>query len=999
MRSVGDQGFFSNLFERVNLGRAAVGGLMGLLAIALAVGTDFGLVGIIAIIVGLATLLFAGTWLQIKQRDALYEHVFTWRGLGANAHPIEHFGVRDWSGWPGESQPPYVERDIAPQVMERLTQNQLVLLTGPRTTGKSRFIYEVAKRRTETILVVGPVTPHAEDSFRTVMKERHGLSRWEGGKVLFVRDFAARVIRRDLTADSLRSLLERNRNLSIIATLSPEDIAGIEGEGEEAERSLREIEELASGFEFPGELQGEELERAQRQYPNLEREQLVRLPRYMIADHPLRERLDQGADDGLGKQLVLAAAAWRQIGLARPAPRRYLRSVLSKGEAIPDEEFEQALEWALEPARGEARLLYPSKGDEGEGETHFEVDPVVMDLLDEGSDRDRLPDSTWDSIYQEIVQRLSKGREDAVAAELIALGEAALASGRWEFGRKLLREARQLGNSAQEERCARALTSGTRIGSVTRALVASRRGDSIAQRLLAVQSRAEERQRVLLRDPEPDGPGRFIAEIYAHRIVRAVLRMAALVLADLLSAFAGLGAGLATRTLILESAPGFDEVTSIFLNVLPAWGAATIFLFALVRLYKQDAPRARFGAILQATGTLGVIGLVAAVATDFHFHVALLLSALVGTLVASLLDYLLRSAYDVISSGWVKSHSLAARTLLIGRPDQVATIEESVEAGVSRPMRICGYLSTSGESLGEPDATGRTPLAKYSGTLEDFARILVDKNVGRVLIVDWDMSRAKRQAVADRCHLKSLPVEAVPSFADIRAGTPAFIPGQSLALIPMLPLWQSNVGFTAKRIFDVVGAVLGIILLSPILILIGLVVGLSHWQFPVRVTALRHGAGREVFGMYRFRTAMDPPRNRDLPALNGEEDNVTWIGKWLRKHRLDELPQLLNVLRGHMSLVGPRPLRMDDDAALSENDLLRYVVRPGATGPWQISGRKEMPPAELTSLDMAYLRNWSIAADIEILVKTVRVVLLGGGRQTLAYDQAPQKKEDLAEFG
>lgn len=995
-----EQGFFSNLFERVNLGRVAIGGLMGLLAIALAVGTDFGLTGVIAVIVGLAALLIVGTWLQIKQRDALYERAFTWRGLGANADPVEHFGVRDWSGWPGESPPPYVERDITSEVMERLAQNKLVLLTGPRTTGKSRFIYEVARLRTETILVVEPVTPNVEDSFRTVMKERHGLSGWEGGKVLFVRDFAARIIRRDLTADSLRSLLERNRNLSIIATLSPEDIARIKGEGEEAERSLREIEELASGFEFSEELQGDELERAQRQYQDLEREQLIRLPRYMIADHPLRERLDDQGADELGKQLVLAAAAWRRIGLARPAPMKFLRSVLAKERVISDEEFEGALQWAHEPTRGNARLLYLSEWEDGEGELHFEVDPVVMDLLDEGSDQNGIPDSTWDSIHQEIFRLLSKGREEAVAAELIALGEAALGSDRWEFGRKVLREARQLGNSAQEERCARALTSGTRIGSMTRALVAFRRGDSIAQRFLAAQSRAEERQRALLREPEPDGPSRLIAEVYAHRIARAVLRMTALVLGDLLSAFAGLGAGLATRTWLLESAPGSDDATSIFLNVLPAWGAATVFLFALVRLYKQDAPRARFGPILQATGTLGVIGLVAAASTDFNLHVALvaLLAALIGTLVASVLDYLLRSAYDSITSGWVEKHSLSARTLLIGRPDQVATVEESVEAGISRPMRICGYLSTSGESPGEPDAAGRTLSAKYRGTLKDFAQVIVDNNVGRVLIVDWDMSRAKRQAVADRCHLKSLPVEAVPSFADIRAGTPAFIPGQSLALIPLLPLWQSNVGFTAKRIFDVVGAVLGIVFLSPILILIGLVVGLSHRQFPVRVTALRHGAGREVFGMYRFRTTLDPPRNRDLPTLDGEEENVTSIGKWLRKHRLDELPQLLNVLRGHMSLVGPRPLRMDDDAALSENDLLRYVVRPGATGPWQISGREEMPPAELTSLDMAYLRNWSIAVDIEIVVKTVRVVLRGGGRQTLTYEQA-QTKEDLAEFG
>jgi lipopolysaccharide/colanic/teichoic acid biosynthesis glycosyltransferase len=998
---VENQGPLPNPLERIRLGSAAFGAVLAVVATALAIGSGLGFEGVIAIVAGVISLYLIGALRQAKLREALYESAFAWRRLARDADPIKHFGIRPWSGRPGRKPPPFVRRNRMGEIEQGLDRRRLVLLTGPRTSGKSRLIYEATKDRPETTLIVGPVASDAEDPFRRIMEDRRGLAAWEGGKILFVRDFAKRIVRRSVTADLLRSWLEHYPDLSIIATVSPEDVAWIKSRGEEAEQSLRELKDLAQSVEIEGKLKGAELEEAERLYSDLDRNQQIRLPRYLIADHPLRERwANDTTKHGLGSSLVRAAAAWRRVGLARPAPERFLRSVLSEGRRLTDEEFRAALAWALEPIRGKASLLYRKDDPLGDGEPRYEVDPVVLDLLEE-SGRGENPISHWilEAIYEEILKGDVEGRREVVAAELITLGEAALATGRNHFGLEVLTDARYLGNPAQKERCARAVTAGTRIASVITALVDSRRGDSIAQRIRAAQSRAEERQKAWLSRDDPDGPGRFIAEIYARRIVRGVLRLAVLISMDLVSAFLGLAVGLALRTLLSDGAAGFDEVENLFLNFLPAWGVATVFLFVLMRLYEQDAPRARFGAILQAAGTLGVVGFAAAAAADFDLWPAAA-SAFAGTLVAAVADYLLRRTYDAVSSAWVWKHSLAATTLLIGSPKQVALIEKCAEAGISRPTRICGYLAI-GEPAPDEEGEG-APETPCRGTLKDFAKVVVDEKIGRVLIADWTMSREKRQAIADRCHLKSLLVEAVPSFADIRAGTPNFVPGQSLTLIRMVPLWQSNAGFIGKRIFDVALALVGLILLAPFMLFIALVIFLWHRQRPVTVTVFRHGAGREVFGMYRFKTAWDPPRDPDLRGKGAAQDRPTPFGKWLRRHRFDELPQLLNVLRGHMSLVGPRPLRMSDDVKLEDRDLLRYAVRPGATGPWQITDRESMSLPELTALDMAYLRNWSIAKDIEILVKTVGAVLRQRGRQRIVYGSAEdiqEPRDDLAAFG
>jgi len=159
---------------------------------------------------------------------------------------------------------------------------------------------------------------------------------------------------------------------------------------------------------------------------------------------------------------------------------------------------------------------------------------------------------------------------------------------------------------------------------------------------------------------------------------------------------------------------------------------------------------------------------------------------------------------------------------------------------------------------------------------------------------------------------------------------------------------------------------------------------------PVLYRDRRVGLGEQEFGMLKFRTmyadaageqaALEASNEADGPLFKIREDpRVTSIGAWLRRFSLDEVPQLWNVLRGEMSLVGPRPLPLRDYERLEAWHRKRYRVLPGVTGLWQISGRSNLGFDDLVRLDFFYLENWSLTLDISILLKTVPAVLTGRG--------------------
>src|SRR5262249_49425238 len=176
--------------------------------------------------------------------------------------------------------------------------------------------------------------------------------------------------------------------------------------------------------------------------------------------------------------------------------------------------------------------------------------------------------------------------------------------------------------------------------------------------------------------------------------------------------------------------------------------------------------------------------------------------------------------------------------------------------------------------------------------------------------------------------------------------------------------------FVVKRSFDLVLATLGVIVLSPLLLMIALAVKLTS-RGPVLYRSMRPGMGGHPFACLKFRTMvvgadrrqpdLEPHNEASGPLFKMRADpRLTMVGRGLRRFSLDELPQLINVLRGEMSLVGPRPLPQRDFDRLQDWHKKRYMVMPGMTGLWQVSGRAELDFDDLVRLDFLYLQRWSV---------------------------------------
>jgi exopolysaccharide biosynthesis polyprenyl glycosylphosphotransferase len=193
-----------------------------------------------------------------------------------------------------------------------------------------------------------------------------------------------------------------------------------------------------------------------------------------------------------------------------------------------------------------------------------------------------------------------------------------------------------------------------------------------------------------------------------------------------------------------------------------------------------------------------------------------------------------------------------------------------------------------------------------------------------------------------------------------------------------------------KRAIDVVGAAFLLVVSSPIFLAAGLVVGLSS-PGPIIFRQRRFGLNKRQFAMYKFRTmvveaealqsSLEMRNEASGPVFKIREDpRVTRVGRILRRTSIDELPQLVNVLRGEMSLVGPRPLPARDVHRFAEAALMRrFSVRPGITCLWQVSGRSTLSFDDWIQLDLKYIDDWSLALDWQILARTIPAVLHGEG--------------------
>lgn len=201
---------------------------------------------------------------------------------------------------------------------------------------------------------------------------------------------------------------------------------------------------------------------------------------------------------------------------------------------------------------------------------------------------------------------------------------------------------------------------------------------------------------------------------------------------------------------------------------------------------------------------------------------------------------------------------------------------------------------------------------------------------------------------------------------------------------------RKNSGYAvSKRFFDVVLSVLALIVLSPVFLITAAAIYIED-KDPVIFTQERNGLNGKTFRMYKFRTMCvnAPAMHKDLldknelngPAFKMKDDpRITKVGKILRRTSLDELPQLINIIKGDMSIVGPRPLPTYETAQLTNYQRQRLQVKPGLTCYWQCSGRNNIPFEEWMELDMKYIREAGVLTDVKIIIKTFASVIGGGG--------------------
>ena len=276
------------------------------------------------------------------------------------------------------------------------------------------------------------------------------------------------------------------------------------------------------------------------------------------------------------------------------------------------------------------------------------------------------------------------------------------------------------------------------------------------------------------------------------------------------------------------------------------------------------------------------------------------------------------------------------------------------------------------------------------GDLSDTARVVRNINAGTVAVVSCpEMDGVKLRTLAWELEKTGTDLCVAPALLDVAGPRTTVRPTAGLTLLHVDHPQLSGPRQIVKDLFDRCAAALILLLLSPLMLAIWVAIKLSD-KGPAIFTQTRVGKGGRYFKIYKFRTMVvnaesllreikDKNENDGVLFKIRKDPRITAIGARLRKSSLDELPQLVNVLRGEMSLVGPRPALPQEVAQYGDYVRRRLVVKPGLTGMWQVNGRSELSWEETVRLDLRYVENWSFALDIQILWKTFSVIFRGSG--------------------
>jgi exopolysaccharide biosynthesis polyprenyl glycosylphosphotransferase len=328
---------------------------------------------------------------------------------------------------------------------------------------------------------------------------------------------------------------------------------------------------------------------------------------------------------------------------------------------------------------------------------------------------------------------------------------------------------------------------------------------------------------------------------------------------------------------------------------------------------------------------------------------------------------------------WVFPRVMARRrTLIVGGGGEARLVYRKLQTHPEYGLEVVGFLAGGRESEDVPG-----PIL---GSCDDIAPIVDEFEIDRVLVASSIASHEEMLDLVRSVRRPDVQMSIVPRYFEIFTSHAILDDIEGMPVVTLPPMRLGRSSRLLKRSFDLVASGSALVLLSPVLAVIALAIRLDS-SGPAIYRQSRRGRLGSTFRIAKFRTMYVGAEEKRADVLHmnevdgplfkikGTDPRVTRIGAFLRRTSLDELPQLWNVLRGNMSLVGPRPFVVYEADQITGWASRRLDMTPGITGLWQVLGRNDIPFEEMTKLDYLYVTNWSLWWDLKILCQTIPVVL------------------------
>ncbi len=470
--------------------------------------------------------------------------------------------------------------------------------------------------------------------------------------------------------------------------------------------------------------------------------------------------------------------------------------------------------------------------------------------------------------------------------------------------------------------------------------------------------------------------------LVSRRRLKAAVRRGVSVLCllgiDFVGLAGGLYAALSLRDVYIGQPVRWESLTAQVEEWIPFLALVTALVFWQAGLYRPRERRAGFGRVLGSLVLVGLLTLAFAVGSGFEFRTYGLVPTTI--VLTALLIGGLRAAYDEGTSVLLRTAGVRRKVLLVGPAPDVEHLHRALgTASAGIPYEFLGALSPSERVAG----------IAHLGDLSKLGQVLEGTGAVELIVADAEISREALLEIVEEAHRRGIRVRIAPRTTAILSERAEYIPGQAVPLFELRPPVLAGADWAAKRVFDVALSAVVLVAGLPLWLCIGAAIKLSS-PGPVFYRDRRVGLNEREFQMLKLRT-MEEGAAEQQPRLEyaneagavlfkiRDDPRITPVGRFLRRFSLDEIPQMINVLRGEMSLVGPRPLPVRDYERLSDWHRKRSLVLPGVTGLWQISGRSELGIDDLVQLDFYYLERWSVWLDVSIILKTIPAVIARRG--------------------